>query len=273
VLKSRWRSLEARLGAARMPSPTGVALWDELGCGRYGCVFRVAGDEPLVLKVTSDPAEAAFATAARTLRYWPEGIVRYEDVFALEGAAFRGRPVFVLLREEAHSVGELARMGRLTPDETQFKRRAMTLIVCASQVRAALGRAASWSRALADVERRRDWARGRVSTELLDRGNGDGWAGIERALKPMRGADRIAAALWACEYTIEMLANEPESYTVGRALEVYLDAGMLLADVHMDNIGRVDREGFSEPIWAITDPGHMVPVQARWIDVPVPSIT
>jgi len=59
-----------------------------------------------------------------------------------------------------------------------------------------------------------------------------------------------------------MTANEPEGYLVGQALDFYLERGLLLADVHANNVGEVTRDGYHGPILVITDPGHLVRVPA-----------
>jgi hypothetical protein len=51
--------------------------------------------------------------------------------------------------------------------------------------------------------------------------------------------------------------------SVGEALAHYLENGILLADVHSNNLG-LDSEG--EVL--ITDPGHAVEFHPRWADTP-----
>jgi hypothetical protein len=76
---------------------------EELGCGHYGCVMPT--HEPnLVFKLTTDVSEAAFV--ARALELEPTaGIVEYRGIYST-GLAHKGRPLFVLWRTEAFSVGE-----------------------------------------------------------------------------------------------------------------------------------------------------------------------
>jgi hypothetical protein len=76
----------------------------EYGSGYYGTVLPTH-TKGTVLKITSDPTEAKFAYAAKRLRHYPAGIVKYGPVFEL-GGSHDGRPIFALWREEAYDVGD-----------------------------------------------------------------------------------------------------------------------------------------------------------------------
>jgi hypothetical protein len=76
-----------------------------------------------------------------------------------------------------------------------------------------------------------------------------------------RGAQMLAASLRACGVLAEMMGSTATSDLVGQALEYYLDQNVLLADVHANNVGLVEREDYTKPIWVITDPGHAVFLQ------------
>lgn len=84
-------------------------LVDALGCGHYGCVF-LTNTPGLVIKVSSDASEAEFIKAAVKLGEWPVGIVRYQAVLDLPGS-HRGRPVFIIWREEAFDIGTIRSTG------------------------------------------------------------------------------------------------------------------------------------------------------------------
>jgi hypothetical protein len=58
--------------------------------------------------------------------------------------------------------------------------------------------------------------------------------------------------------------------SVGQALLYYVKEGMILADVHDGNVGQVTRNG--KPTVAITDPGHMVPLKPKYMNVEVPML-
>jgi hypothetical protein len=79
----------------------------------------------------------------------------------------------------------------------------------------------------------------------------------------LRGLDRVGMALRTCLYTAQEMSGNPSLYRVGEALAHYLEEGILLADVHKDNIG-LDAEG--EAI--ISDPGHSVEFHPKWAEPP-----
>lgn len=77
---------------------------EEFGCGHYGCVMPTSA-EGLVCKLTTDVSEAHFV--ARALMLEPtSGIVEYKKILWAPALKHRGRPVFVLWRSEAFSVGD-----------------------------------------------------------------------------------------------------------------------------------------------------------------------
>jgi hypothetical protein len=58
---------------------------------------------------------------------------------------------------------------------------------------------------------------------------------------------------------VEMMRhNNPVVSSVGMAMDFYLDEGIVLADVHLNNIGKVQEEDYDGLVTAITDPGHAV---------------
>ena len=93
-------------------------------------------------------------------------------------------------------------------------------------------------------------------------------ANLSKDLGPLRGAMRLAMALRLCELIAELMQNTDGSDLLGDALGHYLDKGILLADVHGHNVGKVERT----PGWVITDPGHAVGLEARWDAVTVPRL-
>lgn len=78
----------------------------EYGCGAYGCVMPTVGDKNVVLKLTSDPSEAKFATEIADSLPTP-CVVRYHQAARLQGAERHGREVFLLWRESADAVGQI----------------------------------------------------------------------------------------------------------------------------------------------------------------------
>jgi hypothetical protein len=226
---------------------------DELGKGHYGAIYSTS-DPDVVFKVTSDDTEAQFIKAATPLG-WPEGIVVYRAIIDFEGK-FRGRETFGIWREAAFPVG-LQRPHRITSNDDQYLKKFWWELQHfkdnATIVRASLQRKPG----MMDEVRSRDaWAHSIVT---WDTAMPKSMETIHRQRQALyhKGVDRAAVALKACE--VIAMAMETSSYfghSVGCALGYYLDNGMLLADVHANNVGIVHRDG--EPYWVITDPGHAV---------------
>lgn len=284
-----WDRIETRVGRPMMPvEATGSGgrkrYVEEYGCGHYGCVMPT-GTSGIVVKLTTDALEAHFVAAALRIGHFPEGIVKYDRIYRLSNAQHRNRSVYVLWREEAHDVGSVPlsrwhrRSGWFTAldesqqrDVLQFANRLGAFQTWARIFKESFDRAES-PKVYAQLAEWHSWAMDRVSLDDVEE--------AERYGEPMRqprlplrfkGGQRMAIALRGCEILAEMMANEPEGYLVGQALEFYMDHGLLLADVHLGNIGRVTRADYGDPILAITDPGHAVPLEPRQDEVKVEEL-
>jgi len=247
---------------------------EELGCGNYGCVLSTSRDD-VVLKITSDPTETAFVSLLLRHELQPDGIVRYFEVLRLPGER-RGRELFAIWREAAYDVGTVT--GRHSWEDIAAKWRQLLYRLnrfkwWAHEIRAELKRQDDpWpliEQALAPEAYRRagdlvELGRGEmlghgISREQMRLGS---WSSIADAVILTRWPIRdpvlkLAVLLRACEMTAQLMGSEPEGYLIGEALESLLDEGILLADVHAGNIGRVDRPDHAGAI-VITDPGHAV---------------
>jgi hypothetical protein len=87
----------------------------------------------------------------------------------------------------------------------------------------------------------------------------------------LKGARGAAYAVQACKIVAQEMIGEDVGYLIGEALFEFINEGLLLADVHANNVGMVLR-GQQNPVWIITDPGHLVPLRAKWLDVEVEQI-
>lgn len=278
--------MEAVVGPALMPPrlPGRKPAWQEYGCGHYGCVFPTH-DKGIVMKVTSDPAEAAFVAAAMRLGDWPDGIVRYHHLFELP-ERYRGRRTFALWREEATDVGALrthvyspglpwerksTNIDYDTREEIRFAKRLGVFKDYAAVVRDTWKRATDPMKLASEVAKLENWAWNTVDVDAVDDPGPGG--SPTNVVGRWKGAQRAAAALRVCRYVGEMMGSEPGGPYVGEALDFYLDQGLLLADVHRNNVGKVLRPDFSSSqFWAITDPGHMVPLVSEFFTVDVPPL-
>lgn len=203
VLSDNWAMITAAVPPDALPISHAAGprskrrVFDELGCGHYGCVLPTRASH-IVCKVTTDPTEANFVYAERH----------------------------------------------------RFANRLQAFKWWAGWVRDTLVRSTNPKRLLLEAGQHRDWAYDMV--ELDEREN------VVVRSTDYKGAQRVALGLRACEAVAELSANEPEGYLVGQALGYYLDHDLLLADVHINNIGEVERDGYREPLLVITDPGHAV---------------
>lgn len=250
--------------------PRGRIRAEEYGCGHYGCVMPTS-DPAVVCKLTSDPTEGAFVSAALSLDYVPDGIVKYHAIYAAPDATYRKRPLFVLWRESATAVG-MGQMVQQTPDRYESGMLAKlgyslrVYKVAASEVRGVLKRSRAPFEAVEAAKRFEDWAWDKVAEidwDSLSDSN------AESMLRRFDGVQRVALGLRMCATLSEWMENTHKSELVGGALSFYQENDMLLADVHVGNIGYVER---TDRTPVITDPGHAVPLSARWQKISTPVL-
>lgn len=243
-------------------------VFAEYGCGNYGCVLPTNSD--YVFKVTSDASEAAFVRAALSLGHFPAGIVKYAAIYHLEGATFRKRPLFALWREEATEVGFLLGKSFATDGYTNRIRLESSNLTSNARVGAAALR--TWlrnkpGRTVKDIpEETLKWA----SYELREHSE---WVeerdplinspSLGTVLKGGRGIERAALGFELYKLAVDYMQNNPLMFSIHHAMDFYLDHGIVLADVHLGNIGKVLDEEAYEAI-AITDPGHAVFLDGRY---------
>jgi hypothetical protein len=250
ALKDSWGIIKA----VDLPPPAEF----ELGCGHYGCVFSTL-DSEIVVKITSDESEAEFVKMAEPLG-WPSGMVKYYKITQLEGT-YRNREIFALWREAAFNVGDCCPYRKPKDledwdyrERKQFEIRLLQFREAASIVRDSIRRSKNPVKLFKEAKKQEEWAWDYVdSAELI---NASLTATVRR-LKFQVGAARVAVALRACALFAELMEHEHLASEVGQALGFYLEHKMLLADVHLGNVGQVDRGDGYAP-WVITDPGHLV---------------
>ncbi len=273
VLTKNFNSILDKVGIDHMPTPDAIgSVWKELGCGHYGCVLET-GDPKVVFKVTSDPSEAKFVSAMMTIPESdrPNGIVHYYFVAHIPDETYKNRPIYVIVRESASGIGKLDEIAFKFGDR-KFKSVANHLYVFQRFAAIARDKIHGSPVNVAKVEDLAKWAEDTVE-----------WSKIEMALnskydtppsfKSIYTGSRAAAyAVQCAKITALDMVNEDVGYLIGETLAYYLEEGMLLADVHTGNVGQVRREGYANPMWVITDPGHMVPIQRKWTDIQVPQI-
>jgi hypothetical protein len=247
----------------------GRRSFEELGCGYYGCVIESSSDSNLVFKLTSDASEAAFVSAALDIGDLPDGMIRYDSIIELP-EKYRRRRVFAIWREEASMIGFPmlvwqygAVTDRYTREAWKELLRLLDLFLShAAIVRNYVKKASDKVKALGAIKEREDFA-WRFTRDA-------------RAAR-LHGADRAAVSLQHCEDVADEMYNTFSADTIGGALSFYMKRGLLLADVHANNVGVATRppdEHYDDwhAMSVITDPGHMVPLDPKWLDVKVPQL-
>jgi hypothetical protein len=275
ILRDQWFDLTEVIDRQRLPVPGEKFTFEELGCGHYGCVM-LTKQEGLVFKVTTDASEAAFVAAALTLTEWPPGMIRYHDILELP-KKYKKRRVFVLWRQEADNVGIFASTG----DERYVKRYGEHSVlefmknnrqwqITAAKMRDQMKRA---SDPAAFLERTRAEADRAWRLYADDRAFKLGPLYANRRMKMIAYGHKGPLAFELRRILLEQLAMEMAhthaGSLIGEALGYYLEEGMLLADVHLGNIGEAVPEGYEDWDLVITDPGHMVPLDPKWLNVEI----
>lgn len=208
ALAGAWQRLERSVDPALLPEPVerdSRVSFDDLGSGTWGTVLRTReGGE--VLKLTTDPAEARFATWSASLPAWPAGCIRYTRALDLGPGSHPKRPgstVWALWREEAFSVGEvIPDVDELPEPQARLQTALRAWRLMAGYVRAAAAAPGADVRAV-----------------------------LENA-KTLLGRPAVS------------IASAPLGYPIGAALGWFLNEhGVLLPDTHAGNVGLVRRDG------------------------------
>lgn len=268
VLNRHWDTIASKVGSQWMPTAEigkrGKKHFAEYGCGHYGCVLP-SSTEDYVFKVTSDPSEAAFVVAASQIAEWPDGVVKYLFVYQTP-EEYRGRPVYVIAREEAHDVGGWLKLSHSDRSVWRALERLRVLKEWAALARDKILKASNIRTTIDSVQQYSEWAEESVEWEAA-------LQGPLRMHSWLKGAQAAAFAVRSVQIVAQEMVQEDVGYLVGEAIDFYIEHGMLLADVHANNIGRaLDRGDRGSGLWVITDPGHMVPLKTKWLDLHVPVI-
>ena len=266
-----WNAVEREVGSGMMPLRLDGKM-EEYGCGGYGCVLPVSPGK--VMKITTDASEAAFVGAASSRGDWPPGITPYYAVLAIP-EEYEEKPVFLLWREEAYNVGALAEGAsrRDYYDEMLGYRTVEVFIDYLLEFRSIADSMHQQFRYKGHATRsQKEMVRLASEVQLL---------GAQAQLLPNREQNVDAEdARFLVEMTkgLDKVAGEiAEAMTfgasVGFALQFYARRGLVLADVHLGNVGEI-RDPDSTEGWdlAIIDPGVMLPLDPRWMRVNIPRI-
>ena len=240
----------------------------ELGEGSYGVVYETDSFD-CVFKATTDSSEAHFIQTAINLRkdkgVDPEGIVDYRAVFALpREAKHDGLEVFVLWREQAVSVGLPETVAKADRSMIKFIE-AMAAYYDATEGDPDKNDAGAFWLAVqqqGEVSLTTYWAWLKERVALANRMI-DGTEGVSQS----EMANRLFRAYVAAE---QMEESGPDGRHVGRALLDYFRSGLLICDLHADNVGIVRRKG--KEFWCLSDPGHVMALDEKIRDVAIPTL-
>jgi hypothetical protein len=260
VQRGPWGAPVTTFETRKFPRP----VVEEYGCGSYGCVMPT--HEPgLVIKLTTDMSEAWFISRAMSLEE-TTGIVTYKGLYALSATDRYGRQIFVLWRTEARDVGawDYARTHKENSDYARrVDREAMGL----------LGSFKEWASIARDYLQPKLKAAG-ANSDKRHKILTAAWKAYERAEPEeggrgtyrsanARGMAKVGIALRTCLELSQEMQGNPSLYNVGEALGHFLENGIVLADVHSNNLGLAfDEDEGSGAI--ITDPGHAVEFSPQW---------
>ncbi len=229
---------------------------DFLGEGVYGAVYTT--DSPdCVFKLTTDSSEAHFAATAIKLRREkgvdPHGVVDTRAVFAIP-AKHDGFDVFLLWREYAEETG--------LPEKSKSceMRRFMDMLT-------AFYVASDEAFRIAFDEQRSNpdyfkWLHDRVQLSNA----------ILSGKKPKYSSKFSELVVDCYELADELMSAGSKSFYVGEALRMYLENGILLCDVHANNVGLVKRGDCGSTIWCLVDTGHALILKKTLSEISIPIL-
>jgi hypothetical protein len=263
AIARNFEALEARLPEKWLPllkdfrPLTRRPVYGEFACGHHGCVYPTA-DPGVVFKITSDSTEADCVSLLLKLNPsdLPDGIVKYLYLFRLDAARARAGkrlPLYAIGRESAEyvgSIGNASRLGYRLGEIELFARQLMDFKTAAAQVRKGVE---DFGINIASRAKKEN-----VSARSYMTRESDGSHTL-RIPRNMPAVEKMALLLDALDDYSQLLSSEQISCQVGEALRWALKRDMLLADVHLGNVGLATRLEGSRTVnyWVITDPGHL----------------
>lgn len=254
ALLRQWGDVQGLVGQAMMPKVdvhTATRLQaQEYGSGVYGTVMPT-NKRDVVAKVTSDPSEARFAYV---MSRWPKskyppGLVRYFKVYRLRGT-HSTRPIFILWREEAYDVGNVLRSDSRTAGYLQRIRDSVD--------------PSFWLTYEEDLRDRHRHAIVRGEQKYRHGGF------FRRLSARFSEAEAAGYSIQAARGVASEMARGDRASLVGKAIRDLIDYGLVLADVHIGNIGLVRRGGHMRTV--ITDPGNVAFITTQYDSVFPPTV-
>lgn len=228
-----------------------------LGQGEYGAVWTTE-DSTVAFKLSTDASEAHFIQTAINLRKKgvadPAGIVDYRAVFRLP-VKHQGWEVFAIWREQATHVGLPCEIPESDKEMIAF---ATLLDKFYTATDLAFELAFKEQREYDSTDEYFDWIEERVeiANEIID------------GVKPRY--DSVFSKLLARCYRLAVQIEDSGAagQDVGEALLTYFEQGILLCDIHSNNVGIVDR-GKCREQFVVTDPGHSLILSRLLVDTEI----
>lgn len=282
VLKTTYERLQTVVDIKRLPVPSlsaqkGKGQFEEFGAGHYGVVYPTR-EKDVVCKITTDASEAAFVRAALWLKETPVGIVQYYDVVRIEGQSHRQRPVFALWRSEVQPVTIYKRHQKDPRDTLAYVSLNLLGIAkfAAHTMREYLKKQSPEKRAftIKQIKDHEGQYTGEFNMDPLMR---NPYADIREMFTRFIGYKKgvhkaIACAdlfMDACSYM-----EHTYNFAPGAALQWYYREGLLMADVHGENVSLqlVDPKYPADEEWVISDPGHAIALTDRFADLAIKTV-
>jgi len=277
----------------------------QLGCGAYGCVFDTK-DRDTVFKLTADETEAHFIGCYRQLQAiqgWRlDGMAHYRDIVALRGvkveilSTLPLMQVYAVWREAADCVGEWDHAGGrmrvkgmlpgVSFGDWYDEQGRVSRLIMRFKSHAELVREQFVARYGPKFETAGYWEIVPKALELAETEKFDAmlYGGRENMndpdTLPISGQDvpreiiltdieeQVGFFLRGCILCARHLTRYELGRPIGQTLLSLYYSGLLLADVHLGNVGV--RYGDIAPI--ITDPGHLVLLDRTWKSVSIEAI-
>lgn len=273
---SAWTTFAPRLQAVgydmrRLPAMDAVSPMNvkEFGAGSWG-VVSPTNYPRVVVKLTTDKPEAwlvSLILGQKQMGYAgigqpSHGIVRYDDVLQLKHEKHNGKEVFVIWRSEAKDIGSALKGAIIKNDMiVGGNSAAMTTLMPITRVTSVIRYI--WMD-IADLRKNTpDDARYAAMLDVI-------WRHTQlRTIASPGPLTRITQALQQLWYELAGAQNDPVCRPIADAFEFFLTRGVLLADVHWNNIGR----DLAPPYpWIITDPGHAIVLDTNIRIPPVEAV-
>ncbi len=101
----------------------------------------------------------------------------------------------------------------------------------------------------------------------------DGVGDANELLKGGVSENKFSHMLADCfEIADELMQNGSESFYVGEALRTYLENGILICDVHLGNVGVVERGRCRNRLHAVVDFGHSLTLRRSLVEVDIKAL-